>query len=1749
MKHRLLFLFCCLIALLTNAQNFSNKGKDFWLGYGYHVNMAGNPSGGGTQDMILYFTSDKNANVTVEMPSNGYSQTYTVTANQVTVSNPIPKTGTQDARVYDTGYYNRGIHIYSDVDIVAYAHIYNSSISGASLLFPTNTLGKDYYVISYNQSSNANSANSFAFVVAVADNTTVEITPSVANKNNKTAGTPFTVNLNKGQIYSLMGTTTGLTGTDLTGTRIRTISASGTCKQVAVFCGSGKMSIGTTGTVANNQAGSADNLFAQSLPASAWGLKYLTSPTSSQPSNYFRICVTDPTTVVKLNGNVIPTSYLQRGFFYEIKNSTPLTTPGNGVGIANTSTGVYNLIESDKPINVAQYCTTQACDGNPNVSSGGDPEMIYLSPVEQTINNITLYSASKYLIIQSYINVIIKKGGVNSFTLDGVSKASNFQTHPQDANYSYASFAVSTGSHTLYSDTGFNAIAYGFGQAESYGYNAGTNIKSLYTPVFQNPYARLSFAATCAGTPFQFSVPLSYQPTSVIWNFNNSTNLSPNTTIGPVTPVVDSSQVIGGQTLYYYSPANGGASKTFTYASAGTDTIKLFAVNPTPDGCSSSNAEYDIPVVISNLPKANFTVPATICISDNIQFTDASTNLGTSNVVNGFWYWDNSSNPSDSTVGKNPTHKFAAPKTYNIRYRPITDFGCIGDTTIPFDISAAPIAKFGVSDTTCINKTISFTDSSSIAAGIITKWYWDYGNGKKDTLTSSSTRTITYTSSGNYTISLIVENNNGCKSNTFSKTITVHVLPAPNFNLPIVCMPTGAAQFYDSTTISDGTQANFKYRWDFGDGGIDSIKNPLHNYTSTNSVTVKLSVASQYGCVKDSSKTLTTLYAQPKAGFTVSNEVCLRDTTIFTDKSDGKGSSSSVVKWKWNFGDGYTDTLQNTKHRYAAAKTDTVKLFVYTDKGCMSDTAVQTTIVDTLPLAQFNFSAAHYCETRPVTFTDQSVAYNAGAITNWYWNMGNGDIKNFTNNTAFTESYSTYGKDTVYLAVKSSKGCKSDTINKVVTLNPLPHVGFSLPEVCLSDALANFSDTSTIADGSAASFTYAWNFNASSPAISPAPSVITATTKNTSTHYKVSGHYVVSLKVTSNNGCDSTLPKAFTVNGSKPVPKFVISDSSTLCSNRPVVLRDLSTVDFGTVSYEDLYWDMIHKPSMDSVDQNPDSLHQKTYAYSYANFQTPSTVKYLIKLVAHSGISSVCADSVTQIITLHQSPKVQFTTLPGICNDTTARQITQASETTGIANMPGTFAYYGTGVSATGLYTPQSVAPGTYPIKYVYTTTTYGCADSATKNEIVWPSPVAKWGITSPDCEKNNITFTDSSVANYSNIVSRFWNYGDGTYTTKTTSASFIKQYATANTYNVSLRVQTDSGCRSTYNSQSVKVNYLPHVNFGLPVICLPDGKGTFTDSSTIGDNSQALFSYLWNFGDANNNTPSTLQNPVHQYAALGPYNVQLKVTTKDNCIDSLTKVFNTVYPQPKASFVASSYNVCVNDHIQFTDKSNGITGNPVSWVWDLANGNTSTVQNPAKAFIDSGTFNVSLYFYNQQGCVSDTAIQQIVVNPYPVLNIGSSLFVLQGGTITIKPPYFYGTNLQFLWTPSAYLSSDTARYPKVTPPDDITYTLLLTGIGGCSVSDDVFIKVLKSPVVPNAFSPNGDGINDTWKIRYLESYPGASVQVYDRYGELVFNSINYTKDWDGTYNGKALPIGTYYYIIDPKNGRQKISGSVTIIR
>jgi gliding motility-associated-like protein len=154
----------------------------------------------------------------------------------------------------------------------------------------------------------------------------------------------------------------------------------------------------------------------------------------------------------------------------------------------------------------------------------------------------------------------------------------------------------------------------------------------------------------------------------------------------------------------------------------------------------------------------------------------------------------------------------------------------------------------------------------------------------------------------------------------------------------------------------------------------------------------------------------------------------------------------------------------------------------------------------------------------------------------------------------------------------------------------------------------------------------------------------------------------------------------------------------------------------------------------------------------------------------------------------------------------------------------------------------------------------------------------------------------------------------------------------------------------------------------------------------------------------------------------------------------------------------------------------------------------------------------------------------------------------LEGGN-TVLLATGTGNGLSYVWAPSMGLNNPAIIQPTATPTDDITYTLTATSADGCVSTDEVFVKVLKTPTIPNTFSPNGDGIHDQWEIKYLNTYPGCTVDIYNRYGQLVFHSNGYTKPWDGTLNGNPLPAGTYYYIINPKNGRKQMSGFVDIIR
>ena len=624
-------LLSLLISGTAFAQDFSNKGKDFWVIYTGHVD-------GTTSRMALYLTSDQNATGTVSVAGNNIP--FTVTANQVTTVR-FTNTSTPSNSVAYNGQTtgigtNKGIHIVSNHPIVVYSHILNSARSGSTLVLPTNVLGREYYVSTYKSvgGSGGNVRRSEFAIAASQDNTTVEIKPVVADANNTyAANVPFQVTLNTGDVFQFQSANDA----DLTGTYIKSIAtATSPCKPIAVFAGSTWTAMGCS------TASSGDNLYQQLMPFVSWGKEYITAPFILRSFDIFRILVRDPTTIVQVNGVPLSTATLINNTYYEFN------TQGN-----NTP----RIITSDKPICVIQYMITQGCD---NVNS--DPEMIILNSTEQTLNDITVLSARNDLtppstnIARHFLNIIVKTTALSSLRIDGAGYTS-VPVAIASTPYSYLQEEVTTStnvnpSHRITCDSGFLAIAYGYGNVESYGYNAGTNVRDLYQFVsVQNQYATVNFPAACKSSPFYFSMTFPYQPTQITWDFGG---LFPNVTIN--NPVYDSTWFVNGKQLYLYRlPAS------YVINTVGTYPIKVHALNPTPDGCSGEQ-EIDYNLQVFAPPLADFSFTNNGCVTQAVSFLDNS-NTGGRSVISRYWNFGD----AVTTTINNPSHIYAAAGSYSVQ--------------------------------------------------------------------------------------------------------------------------------------------------------------------------------------------------------------------------------------------------------------------------------------------------------------------------------------------------------------------------------------------------------------------------------------------------------------------------------------------------------------------------------------------------------------------------------------------------------------------------------------------------------------------------------------------------------------------------------------------------------------------------------------------------------------------------------------------------------------------------------------------------------------------------------------------------------------------------------------------------------------------------------------------------------------------------------------------------------------------------
>jgi gliding motility-associated-like protein len=918
-----------------------------------------------------------------------------------------------------------------------------------------------------------------------------------------------------------------------------------------------------------------------------------------------------------------------------------------------------------------------------------------------------------------------------------------------------------------------------------------------------------------------------------------------------------------------------------------------------------------LPAWASAQVTASFTgSPVSGCSPLVVQFTDASTGPVTT------WAW-NFGNGNVSNL-QNPAAVYVTPGTYTVT---LTVSGGGGSNSL---VRTAYITVFqnptaALVNTTpragCAPLTVCFTDNSTPGSGAINGWLWDFGDGNTGNVQSPC---HTYAAAGNYTVSLVVTDVNGCNNTiVVPNYVSVSTPPVAAFTgSPLAaCTPPLNVTF---TNTSGGGAPPLSYAWTFGDGGTSTAANPTHTYNANGAYTVTLVVTDVNGCTNTLIRTSYVNIGSVVAAFTPSTvNICEGQSVTFTDNSTGNPNS-----WAWNFGDGGTAVVQNPTHTYATPGTYTVTLTA--SNGACTDVETQTAliVVNPAPVANLVADTTRSCAAPlAVQFTDLST----GTPTTWLWNFGDGNTST-AQNPAHT--YTPPGSYTVTLTVTNANGCTDVvTFNNYIQIVP-PVADFTGTPLfgCIPLNVA-FTDLSTSVEPIVS---WQWDFGNGQ----------TSTAQNPGTVYTTPGGFTVSLIIVNAAGCTDTLIRpAYVLAGIPPVACFNVNPAIA-CANDPVTFTDCSTNATG--------WTWFFGDGGTSNAQNPQYAYQDTGCFT------------VTLIVTNFGCND---DTVRSNVICITPPVARFNLTPA-----TGCGVPLLVTFTDNSILPQTWLWdFGDGNTST-LQNPTHTytALGNFTVLLTVSDTVNGCSDDETSTVNITDPQANFTAAPVFGCGPLTVVFTDLSTG----ATTYAWDFGDGG---TSTAANPTHVYQNPGTYTVTLVVGDNNGCSDTH----VELNYItvigPNVNFsGGPLTGCDSLLVNFTDLSVP---TAPILSWAWTFGDGGT---STLQNPSHNYVGAGSYNVSLTVTDAAGCTRTFTRPNYVRVTSPVAAFAINDTITCAGVALNFNNNS---VGSGLTYSWDFGDGTFSTATNPSHSYAGNGTYNVQLAVLDNNGCrdtILDTGLVTI---------------------------------------------------------------------------------------------------------------------------------------------------------------------------
>ncbi|MGN6568852.1 MAG: PKD domain-containing protein [Flavipsychrobacter sp.] len=1239
-----------------------------------------------------------------------------------------------------------------------------------------------------------------------------------------------------------------------------------------------------------------------------------------------------------------------------------------------------------------------------------------------------------------------------------------------------------------------------------------------------------------------------------------------------------------GISNYAWSFGNGGRSiltnPSTLYTYPGVYTVKL--VGTATNGCTDSTTK----TVTVNGPKGTFSYTPTIgCGSTTISFTSTDTNAATIT-------WDmNNGYTSTSTISGSPATKtFSYTYTTSGTYVPVitlTDgascrVSVFGTDTIKID---KLVADFSFTpDSFCSAGTVSFTDTVISAVSPVASRSWSFGDGGTST---AHNPTHIYTAPGNYTVRLVMATSIGCHD-TITKTVVI-------FAPPTISAGADKSLCNGIGSVTLNATGGSSYSWSPATGlSCTNCANPIASPTST--TTYIVTGTDTHGCT-NTDTVVVRIRPLPTVSAGTDKTICAGSSTTL---SAAGGSSYS---WSPSTGLSCTSCASPT----ATPASTTTYIVTGTDSNGCSNTDTITVNVHIAPSVNAGVDKAICAGSSTLLSATGAVSYSWSPTTGLSCTSCASPTANPSVTTNYvvtgTDSFGCTNKDTVIVHVNplptvsagpDQAACSVNSVSLTATgassYSWSPATGLSCT-TCANPSATPTSTTRYVVTGTDANGCV--NTDTVVVTIGTLPTVSAgpdrAVCKGSTTTLTATGASTYSWSPATGLSCTSCANPTDTVNATTT---YVVTGTSAAgCIGHDTITitaKPLPTVSAGADK-------IICKGSSVSLNATGASSYNWSPAtgLSCTGCASPvvsvtSTTSYVVTGTDSSG----CVNKDTIVVKVNPFPTVSVGPDKAICAGASVS-----------LNATGASSYNWS--PATGLSCTTCVSPTASPTSTTtYTVTgtdTNGCVNSDTITITVNPLPAVKAGADQSICKNSTTTLTATGASTYT------WSPTTGL--SCATCASTSATVSSTTTYIVT--GTSAAGCTAK-DTVVVTIKPLPTVDAGPDAGVCKGGSvelkasgavsyvwtPTATLSCSTCDSTLAMPGSTTTYSvvgtaangckDTDNVVVTVYQPPVitvtHDTILCNGSSIQLNASGASTYSwRPASSLSCNTCPSPVANPSTTTTYVVTGVDVHGCADSNKVTVNVIDraaitigpddtlckgqsanlyatggsdYEWVPSDGlNNSTVSDPVANPDTTTTYTVII---KQKSCFTDTEHVTVVVYPIPTVSLGADQTIFAGSSVQL---YANGSNiLTYEWTPSDGLSCTDCQNPTAIPKKTITYTVNVTGAGGCKAQDDITINVRcesSQVFVPNTFTPNGDGLND----RFYPSGKGISsikrFSVYNRWGELVYQMDNMplndpTIGWDGTYKGMQAKPDVFVYIISAtcETGDPiEIKGDVSLVR